>query len=336
MALREKLFAAAAPYRLPGVQKRYQLLGLDVRSEVSLPLTPARPTGPAADLDIRRFSIDDCPPPDGPEIASFSCPIHAVDMRVNRGPSGAWIWFRALGTCHIWPDLRHADFYVEAGADEKALGMAIAGPVAVFVLNQLGRPSLHASGVVLDGVAALFLGPGGRGKSTMAAAFLRAGSTVLGDDIVPIQLVDGTVRAAPSVPFMKLHQHTAELGLGIREELPELMALCAKRMLPLGLDAIASAAVPIRRLYVLNRYEPTPAGTRAVGIEPLGPRDGMSALLAQTAFRRSMLPHEEAPLLPLFVTLLKQAPVRLLSFPHGFEYLESLLERVGADVRQDQ
>ncbi len=330
MALREAVFAAA-PYRLPGAQKRYRLLGLDVRSELSLPLTPARPTGPAADLDIRRLSADDCPPPDGPEIASIGCPIHAVDMRVNRGPSGAWIWFRALGACHIWPDLRHADFYVEDGADEKALGMAIAGPVVVYVLNQLGRPSLHASGVVLDGAAALFLGPGGGGKSTMAAAFLRAGATVLGDDIVPIRLVDGTVRAAPSVPFMKVHQNTAELGLGIQEELPELMALCDKRMLPLAYHAIAPAA-PIRRLYVLNRYQPGPAGTRAVGIEPLGPRDGMSALLAQTAFRRSMLPREEAPLLPLFVTLLQQAPVRLLSFPHGFEYQASVLERVAADV----
>jgi hypothetical protein len=45
------------------------------------------------------------------------------------------------------------------------------GPVFALLLQLRGRTPLHASSVVIDGLAVAFLGPSGAGKSTTGQAF---------------------------------------------------------------------------------------------------------------------------------------------------------------------
>jgi hypothetical protein len=58
----------------------------------------------------------------------------------------------------------------------------------LFLLARLGRPPLHAAGLLLGVTAVLLAGPSGAGKSTLALAAAEQGLTVLSDDIVHFEL----------------------------------------------------------------------------------------------------------------------------------------------------
>ena len=51
--------------------------------------------------------------------------------------------------------------------------------VLPLLMGHDGDPVIHASGVAIDGIAVGFIGPTGRGKSTLAASFARAGHLCL-------------------------------------------------------------------------------------------------------------------------------------------------------------
>ncbi len=327
----ESPVSATPRVTLPG--SSYLLYGLRVRSEVRLPLTPV-PAGPEAPhIEIRMFPAAACPQPDGPEVGNLPCTVHGADMRVNRGPGGAWIWCNDIGTFHVSADLKRIDSYLYPDRDPDAPGLALTGPVMVFVLHMLRRPTLHASAVAIAHKGVAFLGGSGSGKSTIAAGFMRMGIPLFTDDALPLKLVEGTVWAEPGVPFMKIWPETAESVLGLDGELPSLMALTRKKLL--GLEntvSLATAPLPLAAVYLVNRYDPTIEGTTAVTTAKLSQRDGIAILLTHTALRYSMLPHEEARLLPMYAAILARTPVRVLGFPSGFDLHAAACERVITDM----
>jgi hypothetical protein len=286
------------------------------------------------DVEFRRAREGQrLPEPRGEVVASRPCPAHGVDMLVHRGPGGAWIWNRGAGTFHVSPDARRVDVYAEPAADERVLGLVLAGQVSVFLMHQLGRPTLHASAVVLDHGVVAFLGPKGQGKSSMAAGFVGRGATLLTDDVLPLRLEPDGVYAAPSLPLMKLFPESAACALDISGELPVLIPNYDKRLLQLdGRFAFAQVPEPLRALYLLERYDPAVRGTTAITIEPLAGRAALTALLAQISHGAFMQPRETARFLPLYQRLATQAPPRILRFPSGFEHSDAVRERIIADA----
>jgi hypothetical protein len=65
----------------------------------------------------------------------------------------------------------------------------------VILLRDRHHYGLHASGVGRDGTGLLVVGPSGRGKTTLALSLLSTGWGFLGDDVVALHQVDGTVEA---------------------------------------------------------------------------------------------------------------------------------------------
>lgn len=65
-------------------------------------------------------------------------------------------------------------------------------------------PILHASCVELDGIGLCFLGDSGSGKSTIAAAFSKAGGKIIGDDCVLLDRGKGNLTCWPSYPSLRL------------------------------------------------------------------------------------------------------------------------------------
>lgn len=326
------------------VRRAYAMYGQRVVSEVELPLCQA----PSLDVDgadpdwtVRLAgTIDVAPAPDGPLVHEerCECPDHQgrAFTRVHRGPGGDWIWNDHAGLCHVLPDGRRVDVYPQPGADSGALALQIMGPVSGRVLHRLGSPALHGAAVVAGETAVAFVGPGGQGKTTLAAAFLRRGAALLSDDILPLRATADAVLAAPGAPLMKLWESTASGTLGITAGLPVLAAHLTKMRLTLGGDdgayPLVTSPVPLRAIYVPQRYD---AGdlresdvSGAINITPLAGPAALATLLSQTYRAELLRPAELAALLPLYARLLARTPVRLLRYPNGFEHQDAVCARI--------
>jgi hypothetical protein len=106
--------------------------------------------------------------------------------------------------------------YQRTGADEGTLRLFLLSEVIGLLLFQRGIFLLHGSAVQLHQDALVFLGIPGAGKSTTAAAFGKAGFTVLTDDLVAIQLIDHKPYVVPAFGQYKIWKNTVD-GLAFDE-----------------------------------------------------------------------------------------------------------------------
>lgn len=104
--------------------------------------------------------------------------------------------------------------YQNSGADEGTMRLFLLSEVIGLVLFQREHFLLHGSAVRMGNEARVFLGVPGAGKSTTAAAFGKAGNTVLTDDLVAVQLIDNKPFVVPAFSQYKIWERTVE-GLNI-------------------------------------------------------------------------------------------------------------------------
>jgi hypothetical protein len=316
----------------------YVMYGLEVESDVVLPQLACSDADRWREPDVifrRATAADGKPVPVGEVVAREECATHGEEVVVRRGATGTWIWNRAAGFVHVSPDCHEAILYPDEHADERVLGLMLAGQVSVFILHQFGYPTLHASAVVGDAGAVAFLGPRGHGKSTMAAAFVQRGMALLTDDVLPLQADGATICAIPGVPYMKLWPETVEGTFKLEDHLPDLLADQDKKLLRLDERfAFAQRPAPLRALYVVQRYDAAQSGSDQVTITRLSSRDALAMILAQISFGAFLYPRERVRLLAYYTRLIAQAPVRLLYFPHGFEFQSRVCDRVLMDLAE--
>lgn len=334
MAVGLRVTDPAPPAGRSSVAFLYRLYGFPVRSDIALPLRPASEE-PGND---RGWTFRFARPGDVPRTSdavtaalTWNGPVYA---QLRRGPDGDWIWCRDAGTCHVGKDPRTVIVYPE-DRDSRELQLMLIGLASVHVLRRLGYAILHASAIVTDGEAVGFLGDHGQGKSTIAASFIRRGATLLTDDALPLSFDDGAVVARPGVGWMKVFPDTAERTLE-RSDLPKLIPSHEsfdKQLLLLDdRYRFAKATAPLRALYVLQRYDAERRGRTDVVTRPLAPREMLTSLLAQTSWK-GLLEHREAgALMPLYATLARRVPIRVLTYPHGYEYQDDVRARVLADL----
>jgi hypothetical protein len=311
------------------------MYGLHLESDVRLPVPPAVGADDfIPSLVFRRAEPGrSAPAPDGPVVARRYCEHGDLIAVRSHGPGGDWIQIPSVGMFHVAPDARRVDVYPESGMNDQILGLVLVGQIAIFVLYQLGYPCLHAAAVTTEHGAVIFLGPKGRGKSTMAAGFVRRGAALLTDDALPLRQEADGVYGAPSLPMMKLWRETAVYALELLEELPDLLADFEKKLLAIdGRFIYAPVPTRVRAIYLLSRYAPDATDRTDINIQPLSQREGFTTLLDHTALRRLVQPVEAVRLMPLYTQLVGQAPVRVLGFPSGFEHQEAVYDRLMADL----
>jgi hypothetical protein len=96
-----------------------------------------------------------------------------------------------------------------------------------------------------------FAGPSGRGKSTLAAAFCRAGFPLVSDDVLVVTPREGDFPLAwPSYPQIKLWQDAAERLSQPTEKLNRIRATRERFALPVS-DSSCSP-LPLKHLYLLE------------------------------------------------------------------------------------
>lgn len=163
---------------------------------------------------------------------------------------------------------------VAAGGDELLCDPDPGKPDWAFILSAQALPLaatlrgfevLHASGVVLDGGAILFAGDPGAGKSSLAAALVRDGASLLGDDAIALKESEGALLAHPGAASLYLRAAERDrLSAEERESLGAATPFAGRERYA----ASRSPAAPLAALFLLERAEAGPAVEPLVRVDP--------------------------------------------------------------------
>lgn len=154
------------------------------------------------------------------------------------------------------------------------------GGVLAFIVRLRGQVPLHASAVVVQDHAVLFVGAGGAGKSSIATAFASLGYPVLSDDIVVMSDSGGSVLAYPSHPRLSLWADSAG-ALFTTESLPVHSRVYAKRRLDLLEHGFRfhDRALPVGMICVLATRD---ASSHRPVIRAVRPQTALMKLVSHT------------------------------------------------------
>ncbi|HVZ41250.1 MAG TPA: hypothetical protein VHI13_18365 [Candidatus Kapabacteria bacterium] len=287
----------------------YSAYGLTVASELPLP-SLAEGEG-RADVAVR-FGVPEERPP--AEIG-----IHGY---YALGPAVAHYIWRGVG-CFAVRDGGEIVVELEPGADDASVANLITGSLLAIALHQRGLLVLHGCGVEIGGRAIGFVADTGGGKSTTAAAFVRAGYPLVTDDLLVIEPgTDGTAPVVRSGPArMKLWPDTLRRFGREPGMLPKVVGPRDKRLIDADLHT-GAARLPLGSINVLAWGERT-------RIEPVARQEALLELV-RNAYCVKLLDRmgNEGAFLRLCALVASQVPVRRLVRRKGLERLEEIVEHM--------
>ncbi len=180
----------------------YKAYGLVISSEISLPELSSFDEQDRVDLHIRKGDVN------LPQVKSTN--IHRRGVKANFGIISENSLFLN------WKGI--ADFHAENGNlltvkphnnDPEIISLFTVSEAMGLILFQRKFFLLHASSVKVGEVAFCFMGNPGAGKSTTAAAFIKAGCSLLSDDLTAITFNEnGEAYIVPSYPQLKIWNTT--------------------------------------------------------------------------------------------------------------------------------
>ncbi len=300
-------------------KRHYSLFGLTVVSELPLPELP--PGKPPADVVVRRGVV--------PEALDE---VKKRGVLYQAGPGRLLLRVRDVGRFLV-SDGREIRVEPASEAEERALRVFLYGSAMGALLQQRGVLPLHASAIEAGGRAIVLAGNSGEGKSTLAAAFHRAGYRVLADDVVAVHPGgdgDGDApRAFPAYPALKLWPDAlARLEIDPSELARERPGL-EKTILPTG-ERFAGEPLPITHVYLLH-------STNKDDLE-VKPITGMGKLAAlwRFTYRRQFLDglEDKQQHFRMCTALAKSAALAAVVRPSGDFRIDELRELLEKDFRE--
>lgn len=180
----------------------------------------------------------------------------------HRGPAGdsLLLWGGEDGAWLLDPERRSVRAHSPTGEPEAAWLRVLLDSVLASVALGRGAEALHAGAVVVGEGAVGILGATGAGKTSLVAALLARGHALLADDIV---VLAGTA-GEPAPPVMSLAAERATANGGGRDAaaaIGEPLAVLGDEIW-IRVRRVATAAVPLRALVVLDRRAGAPATAR--------------------------------------------------------------------------
>lgn len=168
---------------------------MELRAPLSLPALPLlQGSAPASDVVVLEFGDVPAALPD----AIWTSPF--VQLAAD---GTALVELAAVGR-FLLRSGREIRMAPSVDATPASLQTVLLSIVAGAILHQRGALPLHASCVVHQGAAVAIAGPTGRGKSTLAAALLRRGATLLTEDIAVISFADGVAHVVQGAVGIRL------------------------------------------------------------------------------------------------------------------------------------
>lgn len=205
------------------------------------------------------------------------------------------------------------------------------GQVLSFALIKQGFDPFHATAATVGGRAVAFLGDSGYGKSTLAAAFLRTGHTLLTDDVLVLTATPSGFLAHPGPARIKLFPEVAAWVRQDRTTVTPLTPATTKLLIPLERGQWCRTPVPLAAMYVLSSSR-TAGRRNRVAIRRLTGRRACVALL-RNAFNvgvtdRVRLAHQ----IDLVTTIPRWVPIKLVAFPRTLDSLSAASHAILADL----
>ncbi len=267
---------------------------------------------------------------EGPRAADGTSWFHHV--RLSDGSE--WLRWSGLFEFLVSADGRQIACHPLNGTAREAFHAYLLGQALSFALLKQGIEPLHATAVVIQGMAVGFVGDCGYGKSSLAAAFLQAGHPLLTDDLLVVKEGGGGFLAYPGPPRIKLFPGMARRLLGKRAAGVRMNTLTPKLVIRLAehRKMCWGHAAPLRAIYVLTPPQARGGGDR-IASRSLSPRRACIALLQSTFNPVVVEPARLARQLDFAARLARQVPVRSLSFPRRLARLPAVREAILSDLR---
>lgn len=203
-----------------------------------------------------------------------TAPMRARELRVGETlrlsvdfaePAGYLLWAKEFGLTLISPD--GTELLCDPDPTKQGWERILVGQALPLAATIRGLEVFHASAIVLDDRAVLFAGPVGAGKSSLAAAFVRAGAQLLTDDAAALELDGETLVTHAGSAVLQLRD-TEDQALSGQERAalgdPKLSTAGKQRYL----GERASSPVPLGALFLLERSTDEPAVEQLAAVKP--------------------------------------------------------------------
>jgi len=256
---------------------------------------------------------------------SFPLPKSLRPTRIYRQGRRAYFGGTLAAPFLHWPQI--GDFKATNGqtltinaftTDEALLRLFAESEAAGLVYLQRGYFLLHASAVQVGQQALVIAGTPGAGKSTTAAAFVKAGCAPLADDMTLITFdQSGKPFVIPTGPTLKIWQNTAE-GLGYNHQHLQPCLEGQHKFYYTFSGNYPTTPLPLERIVLLHRSNRLrnqhSVSAARVPFELLRhfplPHQLLKGAYLQTHFSQSL-------------QIARHAPVILQYRPHGFDVLQN-------------
>jgi hypothetical protein len=277
------------------------------------------------------------------EVAEAECFLSARKL-AGVGDRQEWRHHAVLGdgTTYLqWTDLFEFLVSPDGGrilghplkhATDESFKTYLLGQVLSFALLHRGIEQLHATTVAVDGQAVAFLGNSGYGKSSLGGAFLRAGYSILTDDLLVLEANGRGFQAHPGPPRIKMFPEMAREFLPGQAAGDAMNHTTRKMIIPLRPEQTARQKTPLRAIYVLN----TPAASarsRRVSIRGMSHRKAFLELLTNTFNTVNSEPERLKSQFVFAHAVCNAVPVRALSYPRDFRIVPQIITAVLADLQ---
>lgn len=326
------MIGAANPLRSrhPG-QASHQLYGVRVRSSIPL----ACPVGTTPGMSD--ISLYEAPPAYFARAVRHSSKERATEdwfHRIGLPDGSDYLRWTGLFEFLVSPDGRNVACHALADVSQETFEAYLVAQVLSCALLKQGIEPLHATVVVIRKQAVAFLGNCGYGKSSLGAAFLRAGHTILTDDMLVTSMPDrqqSIALAHPGPSRIKLFPNIARTLLGHRRRGAPMNPGTAKLIIPLSDREHCSHAMPLRALYVLR--PPTSRHVqKRVSIHPLAQRQACLDLITNTFNTIMAEPARLARQFHWAARLAAAVPVKSLSYPRSLTHIPAVLAAIHEDL----
>ncbi len=201
--------------------------------------------------------------------------------------------------------------------------------VLSFSLIAQAVEPLHSTVVSTGNEAIAFLGDCGYGKSSLGAAFLQAGFSLVTDDLLVVRMQGSSGLALPGLPRVKLFPKMAQHLLSHLTDKTPMNPFTRKSVLSLSQNMWCRSPVPLKAIYILS--SPREKAER-ISIDRLSSGQSCVELIKSTFNNVVVEPARLGRQLLAMSEIAAHIPIKLLSFPRDLKLIPEVRKAILADV----